>query len=495
MTTDMADANEDSFPSKPPNSSQSQFDEASDPTDEAQDFRFLSTVNDVYAQPDPTIPKRGEKDFEPLPLQSQASALDASRQAMHNALSYPRVHAPKTRIAGWLLDESIGLDDDPSDAVIEAESNAENGWKGRCVRVDTDEFRTVYARSMGSANSQNQIWLWPEEALFLVERGTLDLRWPDVPDPEQELAETAEQEVSSLGAQASTSIEDTMEADEAQNPTDIRPKGLPMSLQAAYARLIGLSGLTLDRYTVYAGLRRSGYVVTRASTWDDLESEANGHTQSPAPVTDSGSQIRTSFSSQQSQIGAPLSLIRRLVSWLLTPRRGPSCPAFGPLVAPGLYRSYEDIFRALALIPSHSSNNPLPVSSSDATIQHQPKSPFRIAFDVFKPTTPYKKSAPPPPDFRVAVLDARESSVPRLDEIGTLLDSMPADCLATDKRLEQRIKHGTRNVILAVVDCGVVSFLRFSEAEIGSHKLYESKGAKSRVKKGRGWNPRGRGKK
>ena len=41
---------------------------------------------------------------------------------------------------------------------------------------------------------------------------------------------------------------------------------LPMSLQGAYASFIGKSGLTLERYQVFAGLRRLGYTVVRAPT-------------------------------------------------------------------------------------------------------------------------------------------------------------------------------------------------------------------------------------
>jgi hypothetical protein len=34
-----------------------------------------------------------------------------------------------------------------------------------------------------------------------------------------------------------------------------------------------------------------------------------------------------------------------------TDSNGKVCPSFGPLVAPGLYRSYNDIYLALGLIP------------------------------------------------------------------------------------------------------------------------------------------------
>jgi tRNA-splicing endonuclease subunit Sen54 len=51
-----------------------------------------------------------------------------------------------------------------------------------------------------------------------------------------------------------------------------------------------------------------------------------------------------------------------------------------------------------------------------------------------------------------------------MSQIGALLDSMPDDELPREKSLEARLKHGKRSVILAVVDMGVVSYLRFSEA-------------------------------
>lgn len=48
-----------------------------------------------------------------------------------------------------------------------------------------------------------------------------------------------------------------------------------------------------------------------------------------------------------------------------------------------------------------------------------------------------------------------------------------------------RLRHGWRNVILAVVDQGVVSYLRIGEAGFAGEKLYEQKGmAGGSVKKG-----------
>src|ERR1700761_6875038 len=92
----MADADEDTIPRTSPA-------DADDLEDETQDFRFLSQLTSVTRTGASTIPKRGTKDFEPNPTQSQASALDASRLAMHTALSAIRVHAGKSHVVGQYL--------------------------------------------------------------------------------------------------------------------------------------------------------------------------------------------------------------------------------------------------------------------------------------------------------------------------------------------------------------------------------------------------------
>ena len=507
----MADADEDSFllshqPSlnDGDNANKSSSNpEFNDPTDEPQqDFRFLTTASQ-YDSHHPSIPKRGEKDFEPLDLTSQTSALEASRQAMHQALLFPRIHAPKSRVIGWYC-------------------ATDDAWNGRRVFVEANEFRSVYARTMGVADAKNRTWLLPEEALYLVERGSLDLRWPtddmegvgdlDARSVEEghdgdlrecgidaEMPKCREEDVSDSEEQDGRIFDDERHENEG-NSSDTNHKkqpdvrgGIPMSLQAAYACLLGENGLTLERYIVFAGLRRSGYVVTRSSTWDDGPSDhsaSNGQAVAPSVPLQSGDAAGpqvTNTSISHSFTSAALSLIHKLLTSIHKPtptsKRDTSHPSLGPLVAPGLYRNYADIFRALPLISFHTAS----VSSSTvATPPPPPPAPFRLTYTVHKPSTPYKKTAPPAPDFQIAVLDARSSQVPRLDQIGALLDSIPPDPLPEDKKMEARIKHGVRNVVLAVVDCGVVSYLRIGEAGFGDHRVYEAR-------RGRGGGKRGRG--
>lgn len=184
---------------------------------------------------DPTqasLPRRGEKDFEPNPTLYQADILSASRDAMHNALAHPRLHNPKARIIG-----------------IYAPDGPESGWStttsgsaksataamhpDSCVCVPNP--RGQYFRTAGKADSRGRVWLLPEEAVYLLERGSLDIRWPK-----------------SL----------TGEEGEGTSASE-----MPMSLQAAYASFMGRGGLAVERYSVYSGLRRLGYAVVRAPGW------------------------------------------------------------------------------------------------------------------------------------------------------------------------------------------------------------------------------------
>lgn len=461
----MADADEDLIPTTPARSS-TQDDDADAGADSDEDgtvdYRFLTRSTPS------SLPKRGTKDFEPNPTRVQSSALDASREAMHNALSAVRVHlGGKQHNVGIYIGERERM----RDARYRVQFDGEDGGS-RCVVVY--KWKSKHSAAMGKADRRGWSWLNCEEALYLIERGSLDVRWGD--DGEQ-------------------SIERVEGLDEdAENEPE--PPELPMSLQGAYATLIGKDGLTLERYLVYAGLKRAGYIVQRASTWyDEQHGYSNGFTPSVAesehPPTPS-----TSTRSLLPRSTPPTStgLIQRLVAFVTTPRRGPSCPATGPLLAPGLYRSYNDIFRSLALIPHH-------ISPTATQTLSRPKPPFTIAYHLWKPSPTHRKSSPPPPNYYVCIVDARSTLVPTLTQIGELLEMMPFAPLESEegkpKRIEARLKQGRRSVIVAIVDVGVVSYLRFAEGESGGYKLYEDKTARSGGSKGGarrgGGGGRGRG--
>ena len=329
---------------------------------------------------------------------------------MHDALSVPRLHNPKNHVVGYYSPE--------------LSSN-------RPILIEN--ARGPMFRTMGQADSSNQTWLLPEEALYLLERGSLDIRW----------------RASDVG--------------NGESGEDI-----PMSLQAAYATLLGKNGLTLERYHVYAGLRRIGYILSRAPTWED-------------DAVIPGPQIPTPSSPKLKPSGGLLAVFRRVLSSIFDSKKK-GFPAVGPLLAPGLWRSYPDIYNSLSLIKSH--------KPEDSNSNHvEPRQPFRVSYHVWKPSSAFKKSNPPLPDFRIAVVDARSTQVPTLEQIGSLLDSQPEDRPASDKRLEVKLRWGYRNVILAIIDTGVVSYLRVSDAAFGQEKVYINRnkvGAKGGYRKGSG---------
>ena len=93
----------------------------------------------------------------------------------------------------------------------------------------------------------------------------------------------------------------------------------------------------------------------------------------------------------------------------------------------------------------------------------------------------------------MAVLDARESNFPLLQQLDWLLQSVPSDP-PSKQLVHHKLKHGWKNVILAVVDQGIVSYIRIADAGFGREKIYELASKSERgVKGGRGGRGRGRG--
>ncbi|POR37774.1 Putative tRNA-splicing endonuclease subunit tsp-5, partial [Tolypocladium paradoxum] len=370
--------------------------------------------------------RKGEKDFEAHGTRAQDWALEASRRAMEDVLSYTRTHRADAWIRGWyFLDrwaDEAGQDICLRDRVVVMEHEKGSWMKdiGRTVSGSKDQ------------PGVGRLWLLPEEALYLVERGTVDLWWPDM------------------------ALEDLLPPGEAAGGAsrpgfgpDDYDAGLPLSLEAAYSLLIGYDGepgkTSLPKYQVYTHLKRAGFHVLRAPP----ESPSRAEDSSPPPR----SLWQWLFS---------------LVAWDRQPRQSP----FGPLVSPGIYRAYRPIYQRLALLTRHQ-----PALLPPAP--HTPQEPFRVHYHVWKPGgSPFSKKRPPAPDFRIAVADAGDSCLPTLGQVTALLESTPLDppagaAMQGPGRLYQRLKHGHRNVLVAVVDRGLVNFMRFGEGAFGEERLFE----------------------
>lgn len=290
-----------------------------------------------------------------------------------------------------------------------------------------------------------RLWLLPEEVLYLLERGTLDVRWPAAEDDEGNL-------------------------------------GVPMSLQGAYAMFIGdedthNGALTFERYSVYASLKRMGYTVMRAPSWAEAGPPLGKECYPPLPV-------------RTWKVGLARSWWKKLFAE--DPRKVHEAQKNGPIIQPALYRDYESIYRRLALIDFH-----------DPTAESRPSEPkppstdpdFRITYHVWKPGSPgFKKTQPGTPDFRIAVVNARDTSTPTLQQLGALLETAPYDPPKPDGQMYVKLKHGYKNVILAIVDQGVTSYLRIADAAFGHEKVYERRArAPPGGKRGGRGGGRGRG--
>lgn len=418
-----------------------------DLSDETQDFRFLSQfskcitpglppiVPSVFANyhgrstDQSSIPKRGEKDFEPDGTDRQSRVLDDSRNAMHEALCGERKHTSKVHV------EAV--------------------WRPARQLAEVHDARGPHFKTIGRAD-RTAVWLLPEETIYMVERGSLECWWEE---------------------------------------------GIPMSLQGVYASCLDACG-GLERYQVYAYLKRAGYIIQRAPTFDDgvyaptlfvfwlrrplMGLEPDNDSEPPPPT------VRTSTA-------VPPGLFCHLFNALFGPR---PVPASGPMIAPGsTYRSYTSIYERLAVIPAHHHpTSPTSSSSSSSSSTSAAHAPFRVAYHVWKPQPAFKKSSPPPPDFRIAVVSARDTPVPTLAQLTHLLDTIPFDDAKASaaKNPTHRLKDGRRNVILAIVDSGVTSFLKFADVAFADEPLFARKSAGGRGGKfggrgGRGGRGRGRG--
>ncbi|KAI0594252.1 tRNA-splicing endonuclease subunit sen54 N-term-domain-containing protein [Biscogniauxia sp. FL1348] len=465
-----------------------------DADDKTQDFRLFNSSGGGGSmrrqQASGRVIRRGEKDFEAHGTRAQEGQLEASRAAMREVLGYTRTHRPRDHLRGWYFPDRWATADD---------AGADKGLglfaRERVVVLESDKGtlahttgRVVTGAERGSP-AWLKTWLLPEEALYLLERGSLDLWWP---------ARGIESVFPPSSERRGEEEKEEREKEEEKNtiPPEDYELGVPLSLQAAYALLTGCDGdrgkVALEKYQVYANLRRSGYKVLRATPLPP-----------PAPTP-----ART--------------LWEWLFALLQAPRDSAAAPArAGPLVRAGLYRSYAQVYARLALIPRHKPSaitDLTPTSTTEAEVEDDL---FHVSYHVWNNsagTSSFTKARPPPPDFRVAVVDARASAVPTLEQMrgllekGTPFEVPPSSCPAPSSSspnttftpaagtgigaVYKRLKHGWRNAVVAVVDGGLVSYLRFGEMAFGEERLYERFGVGAPGgggKRGGGFAGRGRG--
>ncbi|KAK4181167.1 hypothetical protein QBC36DRAFT_203229, partial [Triangularia setosa] len=415
----------------------------------AQDFRVFATLFKKNTHISAQTIRKGEKDFESHGTQLQADTLEQSRAAMQDVLSYTRIHSGANLVRGWYFP---GWWADYEEGEEWQDSKAEDGKKERKPfghirdRVVILEGSSTSTQNLGRAVTgqskdrpgRGKDWLLPEEALYLVERGSLDLWWPTKefaeifpPPPAAPVeGEVPKTEATEVDPPAQETREDDDDDDEYAN-------GFPLSLQAAYALLVGPDNtrgrISLQMLQVYSNLKRCGYNVLRSPPNPPNPNESS----SPLTIT-----IQNFFTS-------------------ILPTLSPLPPKSGPLLKPGLYRSYNQIFSQFSLIQRH-------IPSPILTSPHPSTAPYEIHFLVWKSSQKWTKLRHPIPDFYISVVDAQETEVPQMEEIFGLLEQTPwappkKEWEGNHGRLYARLKHGWRNVLMAVVDHGVINYMRWGE--------------------------------
>ncbi|KAI6095562.1 tRNA-splicing endonuclease subunit sen54 N-term-domain-containing protein [Pisolithus croceorrhizus] len=373
---------------RPQSHSKSSGDEEQSSGDEDGALDWTKLAKHVSTRP--VIPKRGEKDFEPVHGSGsdlQLHVLDRARGAMFETLRVERGISSKSA--------SYGI------------------WYPSIARVHVVTSRGVHFASMGhsvaraSGNSGNtepelaktyktetRLELLPEEAIYLIERGALFCYKSISGNPSQlNLANVEE-----------------------------RSPGALMTVQQAYAEMIGREDMSLERYQVYAYLRRLGFVLRRAKLHISDFPVAPSH--SPRlPVARAPSVWRRIATSLSLFVLKVLSVVDSLF---------PANP-WRPFRFRGI-KSSGDMFEALRILRcGHSSTlyscrspdeGATTISPTHSTVASS-ASPYSVFFHVYKPSTPFRKTAPPPPDFYLVIINARTTATPSLYELTALFEGLP----------------------------------------------------------------------
>lgn len=359
-------------------------DDTIDLADEQQDWSFLDAIAGAKTTAshdnNQSLPKRGEKDFEQDDTDYQQKVLQSSLDAMYGALGGERRHNAKNHVRAVWFDE--------------------------LQKAQVDVARGPHFKTIGTSDSQGKVWLYPEEAIYLLERGSMELFWPN---------------------------------------------GVQISLQGAYAVCAGKMGDDgIDKIHTYSHLKRSGFVVQRAF-------DQSGDTVSTTRANHTFPQLLS-------------------YSWLyrFNVHNIPFLWTHPKQLIYGVYNDRDQIYRDLQLVQAYRHGGPR--MSTETAVEN----PFKVTYFVWKPrAADFKKSNPPPPDFKIVVVNTERQSMPSLEQTEQLFEEAVrrhenGDVL-DQRHIMQKLKFGKREIILAMLDYGVINFVTLADVSFASNPLYEDK--------------------
>ncbi|GAB1522799.1 tRNA-splicing endonuclease subunit sen54 [Rhizoctonia solani] len=322
------------------------------------------------------IPKRGEKEFEPAAggkTALQSHVLNKSRNAMLSALKGSRGAGSKTMsYAVWY--PKLGR------AHVTVARGTHFSTLGHSALREP-------APGSGSTKAQKRLELMPEETLYLMERGSL-FCWK-----ESEISPSMQDEPSLEFDDCDLSI------------------GAPMSVQQGFTEMIGVDGLEVQHYLVYAYLKRLGYTVSRSSAPINTPL----YPLAPPNNTDTiklSHKLRAYIISMFQGLLSPLARIRSKLGSIFFNYHGASIGGMIGLM-PYSYAS-GSIFQSLrTMVSGH--GIPLPRKKHRAFSEND--TAFKVFWNVWKPSTSWRKLDVPKPDFEIAVVDARKTPVPDIYQL------------------------------------------------------------------------------
>ncbi|WVN89267.1 uncharacterized protein L203_104486 [Cryptococcus depauperatus CBS 7841] len=381
----------------------------------AEKIQYIPTIdgaNDVESRPQIIIPRRGEKDFEPLQetVNLQEMLLEKSRQAMFNALVGVR-GGHNNSISHAVITPTKPF---PQVLVIHGHLFDQMG-------ITVRPYLSPKSKGKGKATLE----LLPEEALYLLERGSLQIWIGKDAKTEKEMnagvGEWCEEEYGVKGA-------------------------VEMSVMEGYGVFIGQEGLTWERYQAYAYLKRLGYNIQRSRQFIPehfLVAPVKLHEQdSRLPVfhtwwLEIPTWIATLSNFLIRGIKQAIGSVTRFRLGLRL-SRDPFC---GTLLEGCCVSTYSSILTHLRIIPAgHRQYLPSRTSPTATTDVYAPlvRNPYIPFWHIWKPMTSWSKRnwdrgseqgmKAQRPDYFAAVVQARTTPLPnihQLDEVYAMLPDEP----------------------------------------------------------------------
>lgn len=306
--------------------------------DALPDWSVLNSNSSTVNIKDEVIPRRSEKDADLDGSVHQSEAVNLARLLMYHALEHPRGHHEKLFLPGvWCSKENRTL-----------VPHAKGGF-----------FKDIgYAHNYKNKKRLQGLWLNPIETIYLVERGSLILYLAD------------------------DAFADFIDNDE---PLFDYSTLLQLTLSHAYSLAFSSDSSLLNRYQVYALLKRLGYIVRTFEEYFPQED-----TPPPSPSQKSPWSF-ASFTNFFTSLGFHA---RSLTS-----------------LGVSHFTSYLQVYRALQLIPSR--------RALEGQSQMSLAAPhYTIDFNVWKPQD-FSKKNPPMPQWQVCVVNIAKQDFP---SIGSIID-------------------------------------------------------------------------